>query len=120
MKVSRTGERLPSRAATCDIKVFTSPVTGYREIGAIDITYDAPNTLDRFAEAVRPKVCDLGGDAVVAWANGHGFYIKGTVLKSTSSGDGGTVAPAGGAGGCQYDTQCKGDRICVKGECTSP
>ncbi len=24
------------------------------------------------------------------------------------------------SGGCHYDTQCKGDRICVHGECTSP
>jgi hypothetical protein len=23
-------------------------------------------------------------------------------------------------GGCRYDTQCKGDRICVKGTCVSP
>jgi hypothetical protein len=24
------------------------------------------------------------------------------------------------SGGCRYDTQCKGDRICVKGECVAP
>jgi len=24
------------------------------------------------------------------------------------------------AGGCTYDTQCKGDRICQKGECVEP
>lgn len=27
-------------------------------------------------------------------------------------------APA--AGGCQYDTQCKGDRVCVNGACVAP
>jgi hypothetical protein len=24
------------------------------------------------------------------------------------------------ASGCQYDTQCKGDRVCVKGACVAP
>ncbi len=33
-----------------------------------------------------------------------------------------TAPPAAPApvGGCSYDTQCKGDRICVAGRCTSP
>jgi hypothetical protein len=33
---------------------------------------------------------------------------------------GAPAAGGGGAGGCTKDTDCKGDRICVKGECRSP
>lgn len=29
-------------------------------------------------------------------------------------------APAVDSGGCKYDTQCKGDRICVEGACVDP
>jgi len=29
------------------------------------------------------------------------------------------VASAPQAGGCQYDTQCKGDRVCMSGQCVS-
>lgn len=30
------------------------------------------------------------------------------------------AAPAPSTAGCTYDTQCKGDRICVKSECVDP
>jgi hypothetical protein len=36
---------------------------------------------------------------------------------------GGAAVPAdaaGGSGGCQYDTQCKGERICKAGQCVDP
>jgi hypothetical protein len=29
-------------------------------------------------------------------------------------------APAPAPQGCQYDTQCKGDRLCVEGQCVDP
>jgi hypothetical protein len=29
-------------------------------------------------------------------------------------------SPASAAAGCQYDMQCKGDRICQQGQCTAP
>lgn len=30
------------------------------------------------------------------------------------------IAPRAGAVGCQYDMQCKGERICEQGQCVSP
>jgi len=60
-----------------------------------------------------------GGDAAIAYANGYGYYIKATVLKGT-----GRPAPvsltSAPSGGCTYDTQCKGDRVCVAGACVDP
>jgi hypothetical protein len=31
-----------------------------------------------------------------------------------------TAPAAAAAAGCSYDTQCKGDRVCVKGACVDP
>ena len=76
------------------------------------------NKLDWFKEVIERDVCQAGGDAAVAMANGSGIYIKATILKSTG-GAAAANAPTT-AVGCQFDTQCKGDRICVKGECTDP
>ena len=65
-----------------------------------------------------PYVCHLGGDAAVAWANGYGMYMKASVLKRSAAASGPT--PNRASPGCQFDTQCKGERVCVKGECVSP
>jgi hypothetical protein len=43
------------------------------------------------------------------------------VASMPSSGRGGSQAPASTErGGCTKDTDCKGNRICVKGACTDP
>jgi hypothetical protein len=45
-----------------------------------------------------------------------------SATASTAS-SGGAAAPAEAAastGGCQYDAQCKGERICKAGECVDP
>jgi len=57
-----------------------------------------------------------GGDAAIALANGHGAYVKATVLKRVAV----TDTPTGAQHGCQYDTQCKGDRVCESGQCVAP
>ena len=67
----------------------------------------------------------LGGDAAIASANGFGWYIKASVLKRVASAPTSAVAAVAAApairhGGCEFDTQCKGDRICVDGECEAP
>lgn len=45
-----------------------------------------------------------------------------TAPSAAASGatSGGAAAPAEAAGGCQYDTQCKGERICKAGQCVDP
>lgn len=42
---------------------------------------------------------------------------------TSAASSGGAAAPAAAAGspaGCQYDTQCKGERICKAGQCVDP
>jgi hypothetical protein len=41
-------------------------------------------------------------------------------LGSSSPATSAASAPAGETAGCHYDTQCKGDRLCIKGECAAP
>ncbi len=114
----------------------TMPEGDWTEIAVIDVTpggygHHAYTDIAKFNKAVRSEVCAAGGDAVIAFANGDGVYIKATVLKRM--GPGPDPAPAGAppaepsvqqpkpdSSGCRYDTQCKGDRICVKGVCLAP
>jgi len=85
--------------------------------------------LSHFKKLIAPRVCEAGGDTVIALTNGLGHYIKATVLKSGSAASAGSRAvptltqasmPAPAAGGCTFDTQCKGERVCTKGECVEP
>lgn len=125
--LTRSGPRQPRREATCDFAVYTAPVEGFVEIGVIDVTIGSWmgenrfENVSEFKEAIRPLVCDAGGDAVLGFANGHGFYIKGSVLKRAPSPVNPAAIPSAAADvGCHYDTQCKGDRICVGGTCVAP
>jgi len=102
------------------------PSEGYEEIGTVDVGPGVYFTkLSSFQEHIRAKVCGIGGEAAVAYANGAGVYIKATVLRRAetwSSSSASTTPPpaAGAAHGCEVDTQCKGDRICVEGKCEEP
>jgi hypothetical protein len=81
-------------------------------------------SLSDFKDHIRENVCQLGGDAAIASANGLDRYIKASVLKRVAGEPTAPVAaaaaPATKHGGCEFDTQCKGDRICVDGECEAP
>ena len=118
-----TGPKLPPRPTDCDFEVYTAaPSAGSTEIGTIDVAIHdggaGAGELAPFKAAIRPYVCQMGGDAAFAQANGFGHYVKATVLKA--GGPATAPAPAAAAGGCSFDTQCKGDRICVKGACVDP
>lgn len=101
------------------------PAGGFIEIGTVDLEPGPLNrttSLSDFKRNIRPYVCKAGGDAAVALANGLGIYIKATILKagySAATPSEARASPASG-GGCQNDMQCKGDRICVSGQCTFP
>jgi len=136
-----TGPEQKPREATCEFRIFTTAPEGYAEVAAIDVTPGAYGQnqftdIADFKEEIRPSVCRAGGDAAIAYANGLGMYIKATVLKKVASDKthaetqtskhGVESAPVTApntdpsAAGCHYDTQCKGDRVCVKGECVDP
>jgi len=122
--LTRTGAPQAARPANCTFQVLTAaPAGNFVEVGTLDVTgVDSSDNLASFKTNIAPRVCEAGGDAVIAMANGYGYYIKATVLKAEP---GGTSAPnltqgsvpAPSAGGCTFDTQCKGDRVCTKGEC---
>lgn len=131
-RYTHTGQRHQPKEEDCPIQVFTAlPSPEYAEIGVIDVNQFPPTDIQRFKKMATPHVCKAGGDAVLAFANGNGLYIKGTVLKRVAIYGPAqppppvVVAPpvpgeGGGPGGCQYDTQCKGDRVCVDGKCIEP
>jgi hypothetical protein len=118
--LTKSGPPVVPREPNCEFAIYTTEPAGHAEVGSIDVTPGAYATnvyknLEDFKEAIRPHVCAAGGDAAIAWANGYGMYIKATVLKETSQ----QPVPAKPTG-CQYDSQCKGDRICEHGSCVSP
>lgn len=116
---------MQSRGERCSFNVFTvAPSGNYVEIGAIDVQPGAYGSnaftdLASFKAEIEPEVCRAGGDAAVAFANGYGMYIKATILKSAAASSA-APPPHSDTGGCRYDTQCKGDRVCQKGECVAP
>jgi hypothetical protein len=124
--MTATGPRQGSRGEHCEFQVLTAmPAGQFVEIGTIDVQQSGWGdgvfrTLDAFKDHIEPYVCRAGGDVAVAMANGYGMYIKATVLKTKASTAEAQVSPKEVPGGCQFDTQCKGDRLCVKGECVEP
>lgn len=124
--MTTTGPQEPSRGEHCGFHVLTAmPAGQFVEIGTIDVDHGSYGTntfrtLDAFKEHIRPHVCQAGGDVAVALANGEGMYIKATVLKAKAATAEAQVSPPDVAAGCRFDTQCKGERLCVKGECVDP
>jgi hypothetical protein len=129
--VTATGPEQEPRERTCEFEILTStPLIGYKEIGTIDVTpgaygVDVFTDLSRFKRHIREQVCRLGGDAAIASANGYGMYIKASIMKriapeAPTQPIAAAVAAQGMPMGCAFDSQCKGDRICVEGKCQDP
>jgi hypothetical protein len=135
--LSATGASAPSAGEPCAFQILTAPPSGgYVEVGVVnaqvgDFGSNAFSTLADFRKKIAPDVCRVGGDMAVVHANDSGIYIRATILKSAPA-----TAPAAPptalaapptapaapptAPGCQFDMQCKGDRLCVRGECADP
>src|SRR5215217_5766885 len=128
-RMATNGPPRAARAANCEFRMLTTAPAGeFIEVGAIDVQPGGYGTnvytdLSSFTQKIAPYVCKAGGDAAIGVANGYGMYIKATILKSvpapSSSPPSATTEPTpasttASAVGCLYDTQCKGDRICVK------
>jgi hypothetical protein len=59
-----------------------APSESFEEIGEfVHYNGDVPKTIEAFKQAIANRVCDVGGDAVIADADPSGFYRKGTVIK---------------------------------------
>jgi len=107
------------RPTTCDFQVFTSGApSNAQELGTIDVTLAAGHTfpdLADFKAEIRPYVCRAGGDAVVATANGNGWWIKASVLLLAPA------APAGGLVEASRDCTppCSPGYECNSGTCAA-
>jgi hypothetical protein len=121
-RMTPTGPSAPSRGEPCDFQILTAlPSGGYVEKGVVeaqlgDYGSNEFSSLADFKKEIAPQVCRAGGDMAVAHANGAGIYVRATILKATGAASSTPPPPAG----CEFDTQCKGDRVCVRGECTDP
>jgi hypothetical protein len=79
----------------------------------ISVTDDKPNGLTRTWTANchgRTYYCSL-------LSLGHSIDVG---CKESASSTPGESAGSSSSRGCKYDTQCKGDRICVRGACADP
>ncbi|EKT87035.1 hypothetical protein [Leptospira santarosai] len=79
--VKTSASNYPAKPETCDFTILTIlPNKPFEEIGVIENQSIVVNISD-FKTMSQPYVCSQGGDAVVAFVNGHGIYIKGTIIK---------------------------------------
>jgi hypothetical protein len=107
----------------CSFEVLTvPPASGFEEVGTIDIDpglagTNWPRTVGDLQAKIAPQVCGAGGDAIYARPNRYGMYVGATVLKRTAKSAVPVDVTTDGQLGCQFDTQCKGNRVCVKHEC---
>jgi hypothetical protein len=108
---------VPSRGPRCDFAVLSvPPAEGFVELGTIVAEGES---VEGFRNEIASLVCQAGGDAVIAPQDKSGLHERATVIKLGSlSSSPQTAAPA--TDGCRFDTQCKGDRICVQGSCVEP
>jgi hypothetical protein len=102
------------------------PSTGFVEVGTLDIDWRPEGerrSENRLIDRIERYVCRAGGDAVVPEKNHAGVYVHATVLKSIGpvpSDVDAAPSTATTADVCHFDTQCKGDRVCVDGGCVDP
>jgi hypothetical protein len=83
-KFTPAGAPPPVHAANCEFQILTAPPPSFVEIGTVDVEatgYTMPTSdLSEFKQIIRPRVCEAGGDAAIAIVNGHGVYLKATVI----------------------------------------
>ena len=122
-ELTATHVKAPAEAGTCAFQLLTAlPSTPYVEVGIVetqlgDYGSNLFSTLADFKKEISRDVCRIGGDLAVAHANDAGIFIRATVLKSTGGAPPSTLPTAAG---CQFDNQCKGERLCIHGECSDP
>jgi len=129
---SYSGRFMKKRPANCSFRIVsTLPEGHWEEIGVANVrpghgggTLIAPHTPGAFRKLIGDKVCAAGGELVVGEINGLGQYVRGTVFVASKKPVAAQRHPASPTHapmrGCQYDTQCKGNRICEQGRCVSP
>jgi hypothetical protein len=82
-------------------------------LGATDFIYSGPS------------LGGSGGTTTSAMVTGEALKCDGEPSTEMASGSAPAPAPTAAnpsppSNGCQFDTQCKGERVCVRGECVEP
>src|SRR3712207_6395472 len=72
-----------ARNAGCDFEIFDAPPEkAFEEIGRLDhYNGDVPKTVDKLRSAIKDRVCEVGGEAVIADADAKGEFRTATVIK---------------------------------------
>jgi hypothetical protein len=92
---SPTGANVyPAKKSPCGLEILMStPARTFDEIGVFDINGGDLDTLDKLRASVTDDACRVGADAVVASANGQGYYIKALAIRYRSPAPGESVPP---------------------------
>lgn len=71
------------RPSGCEFEMFDAPPDkSFEEVGRLDhYNGDVPKTADALRKAIKDRVCQVGGDAVVADPDMKGEYRTATVIK---------------------------------------
>jgi len=82
----KTGSTYAPRGPACDYRVIRNRVIEpYEELGVIDIDAfsmkQLPDNEERFRELVGPRVCAVGGHAVIPTLNIYGHWVHGTIIR---------------------------------------
>jgi len=112
---TQTGPKLPPRADDCEFQVLTATPKDFTELGVFEIPGYKNYTVAALHHDIQEDVCRAGADAVI-WIDGASNVTVVKLAPPAARGD----SSGGSAVGCQFDNQCKGDRVCVKGECVAP
>jgi hypothetical protein len=72
-----------ARPKGCEFEIFDAPPDkSFEEVGRLDhYNGDVPKTTDELRAAIKVRVCEVGGDAVVADKDIKGEYRTATVIK---------------------------------------
>ncbi|MGB8329989.1 MAG: hypothetical protein WCE62_07660 [Polyangiales bacterium] len=89
-EVRKTGGTYAGRGPNCEYRVIRNRIVEpYEEIGVIDIdafsAQQLPDNEDRFRKVAGPKVCAMGGDAIIPAINMNGRWVHGSIIRFNPS-----------------------------------
>jgi hypothetical protein len=87
----------PPKSASCPLEMLaTPPQRAYDEIGVYDMELGsyAVTSAESVRDYLQPRVCQLGGDAFIVYANGEGVYVKAVAIHWKEAAPAPATAPA--------------------------
>jgi hypothetical protein len=87
------------------------------KVGATHVVYSPPTMGGTGGTTTSAMVT---GEALRCEANEEAATPTGAIASSAPPSEPGVKPSATSTGGCDYDTQCKGERVCVNRECVDP